>query len=292
MMKNNLTSILIPANYLDRNLSSFSNWRLKSFRKYLLLLSLIAFVSSCSGEFDGISPIEYVEQNNLDATKLEGGVYIVIDEVGDTQRAEAGEVVLVDYRGILANTGETVLEGEDFTAVFNNLLPGWQIGLKEIGVGGKCTFILPPDLAFGEQEIELIPKKSTMIFEVTLKGIFSATTVEGYIERNNLSTTVLAEGVHIVILKQGSNKKPTVNSQIRVNYKGKLTNELVFDQGNDVTFNLSGLIEGWKIGLQEIGEGGSCKLIIPSAVGYGSQSSGSIPGNSALVFDIDLISVN
>lgn len=264
----------------------------KAFRALVLLL-LIVFVPSCSSDFDGISPKEYVEQNNITATELDGGMYIQIDEPGDAQRATAEQVVLVDYRAILANTGETVLTGEDFTAVYANLLLGWQTGLKEIGVGGKCTLILPPDLAFGEQVIEGIPQKSTLVFEVTLKGIFSATTVEGYIERNSLNTNILDKGVQIAIIEPGNDKKPTANTEVRVNYKGKLTNELIFDQGENASFNLSSLIEGWGIGLQEIGEGGKCILIIPSEVGYGSAGAGNgvIPPNSPLVFEIDLIEV-
>ncbi|MFT6337835.1 MAG: FKBP-type peptidyl-prolyl cis-trans isomerase [Halioglobus sp.] len=292
-MKNYFSNNHIPFSKLNINTSSFSKRNLNRCSKYLFLFSLMVFVSSCSSDFDGISPKEYVEQNNLNATELEGGMYILIDEVGDAQRATADQVVLVDYRGILANTGETVLEGENFTGVFSTLLLGWQTGLKEIGVGGKCTLILPPDLAFGDQVIEGIPQKSTVVFEVTLKGIFSATTVEGYIERNNLSTTVLENGVQIVIIEPGNNKKPTANTEVRVNYKGKLTNELVFDQGEDVSFNLSDLIEGWGIGLQEIGEGGKCILIIPSESGYGITGAGNgvIPPNSPLVFEIDLIEV-
>ncbi len=270
-----------------------SNLRFIRSCKYLFIFSLLALITSCSNEFDGISPMEYVEQNNLDAIELEGGMYIQIEEAGDSQRATADQVVLVDYRGIVANTGETVLEGEGFTGVYNTLLLGWQTGLKEIGVGGKCTFILPPSLAFGEQILNNIPQRSTMVFEVTLKGIFSTTSVEGYIERNNLTTTVLDKGVQIVILEPGNSKKPTANSEVRVSYKGRLTNELLFDEGEDVSFNLSNLIEGWGIGLQEIGEGGKCILIIPSEVGYGETGAGNglIPPNSPLVFEIDLIEV-
>ena len=292
-MKNNYPNIHMPDKQLNRDLYKFSMLSLQKACKALILLLLIVCVSSCSSDFDGVSPKEYVEQNNITATELDGGMYIQIDEPGDAQRATADQVVLVDYRAILANTGETVLEGEDFTAVYGNLLLGWQTGLKEIGVGGKCTLILPPNLAFGDQVIEGIPQKSTLVFEVTLNGIFSATTVEGYIESNNLSTTVLDKGVQIVIIEPGNNKKPTANTEVRVNYKGKLTNELVFDQGEDVSFNLSGLIEGLKIGLQEIGEGGKCILIIPSEVGYGSTGAGNgvIPPNSPLVFEIDLIEV-
>lgn len=266
---------------------------MQSLKRCLSLAILVVFISSCSNDFDGISPKEYVEQNNLNATELEEGMYIQIDEPGDDQRAEPNQVVLLDYRGIVANTGETALEGEDFTGVLSNLLLGWQIGLKEIGVGGTCTLILPPALAFGEQDITNIPPKSTMVFELTLKGIIDETTVDGYIERNNLNTIELAEGVHIVILEEGNDIKPNANTEIKVKYTGKLTNELIFDQREEAVFNLSTLIRGWQIGLAEIGEGGKCILVIPSEAGYGSEGAGNgvIPPNAPLVFEIELLEV-
>ncbi len=257
------------------------------------LAILMVLITSCSSDFDGISPREYVEENNLSAVELVEGAYIQIEEAGDERRAMPNEVVLLDYRGILANTGETVLEGDDFFGLFGNMLPGWQIGLAEIGVGGRCTLILPPSLAFGEEDINNIPAKSTMVFELTLKDIINTTTVDGYIERNNLNTTELDRGVHIVILEEGSDKKPNTNTEVKVKYTGKLTNELIFDRQDEAVFNLSNLIEGWKIGLPEIGEGGKCILIIPSEAGYGSEGAGNgvVPPNSPLVFEIELLEV-
>jgi FKBP-type peptidyl-prolyl cis-trans isomerase len=116
--------------------------------------------------------------------------------------------------------------------------------------------------------------------------------VEEYITVNNLTTKELDKGVHIVINNGGNEKKPNINSKVKVNYEGRLTNGILFDSGSNVEFQLAGLIEGWRIGLKEIGEGGSCKLIIPPNAGYGDRAVGIIPPNSVLVFDMDLIEVN
>ena len=59
-----------------------------------------------------------------------------------------------------------------------------------------------------------------------------------------------------------------------------------------ITFPLSGVIQGWQEGIPLFKEGGSGILLIPSALGYGSQSVGSIPANSVLIFDINLIDVD
>lgn len=121
---------------------------------------------------------------------------------------------------------------------------------------------------------------------------FADLSTEEYIEVNNLTTKELDKGVHIVIDQAGNDKKPHINSKVKVDYEGRLTNGVLFDSGSNVEFLLSDLIEGWKIGLKEIGEGGSCKLIIPPSAGYGGSDRGIIPPNSVLVFDMNLIEVN
>ena len=116
-------------------------------------------------------------------------------------------------------------------------------------------------------------------------------TVDEYITENNLETEELDKGVHIVVIEPGNDTKPNLNSRVVVNYEGKLTDGTVFDSGSNIEFPLNGLIEGWRIGLQQIGEGGTCQLIIPPDAGYGSSATGIIPPNSVLVFTLDLIEV-
>jgi FKBP-type peptidyl-prolyl cis-trans isomerase FkpA len=55
---------------------------------------------------------------------------------------------------------------------------------------------------------------------------------------------------------------------------------------------LGQLIVGWQKGLPLISSGGKITLYIPPSLGYGSAAAGSIPANSILIFDIELISVS
>ena len=57
------------------------------------------------------------------------------------------------------------------------------------------------------------------------------------------------------------------------------------------SFQLKNLIIGWQKGIPLIQKGGSIRLYIPPSMGYGSKSSSSIPANSTLIFDIDLVGV-
>jgi FKBP-type peptidyl-prolyl cis-trans isomerase FkpA len=115
--------------------------------------------------------------------------------------------------------------------------------------------------------------------------------VDEYITTNNLTTTELAEGVHIIIQSQGNGSKPNINSNIEIAYVGRLTDGTIFDSSDKVDFALSGVVRGWQIGLPEIGIGGSCTLIIPASAGYGDSGKGSVQGGATMVFDIELLDI-
>ena len=75
-------------------------------------------------------------------------------------------------------------------------------------------------------------------------------------------------------------------------YTGKLTNGTIFGQSTTpLTISLSTVIAGWQIGIPLIGEGGVIKLIIPSSLAYGCVANGSIPANSVLFFEVELVDI-
>ena len=117
--------------------------------------------------------------------------------------------------------------------------------------------------------------------------------IQQYIIDNNLTATKSESGLYVVIEDPGSGAACSGFSDVTVAYTGYFTSGSVFDQSDaqGITFNLSGVIQGWHEGIPYFREGGSGKLLIPSAQGYGPNGSGSIPPNSVLIFDVDLIDV-
>jgi len=116
--------------------------------------------------------------------------------------------------------------------------------------------------------------------------------IRDYLAENNIDATKHSSGLYYFITVEGTGDHPNANSTVTVRYKGYLTDDSIFDQteGNDTaTFGLTSLIEGWKIGIPLLKKGGQGTFFLPSALGYGSQSTGSIPANSVLIFDIELV---
>jgi FKBP-type peptidyl-prolyl cis-trans isomerase FkpA len=120
------------------------------------------------------------------------------------------------------------------------------------------------------------------------------TALETYLASKNITNAVKdPRGFYYSISTPGTGATATLCSSITINYAGKLTNEIIFDQTNGTprTFTLGQLISGWIEGIPLIKEGGRILLYLPPSLGYGSQAVSSIPANSILIFDIDLIQV-
>jgi len=95
----------------------------------------------------------------------------------------------------------------------------------------------------------------------------------------------------------GSGDSPTIGDKVKVHYTGTLENGSKFDSSRDrdrpFDFPLGAgrVIKGWDEGIATMRVGGKRKLIIPPELGYGSRSVGSIPANSTLIFEVELLDI-
>ncbi len=119
------------------------------------------------------------------------------------------------------------------------------------------------------------------------------TIITQYISDHGLNATATGSGLYYIIDSQGGGASCNSNSTVVVAYSGYFTNGDVFDESliSGIEFNLQGVISGWTEGIPYFKEGGVGRLLIPSALAYGESGSGSVPGNSVLIFDVTLIDV-
>ena len=102
-------------------------------------------------------------------------------------------------------------------------------------------------------------------------------------------------GIVIQEITAGTGARPTVDDTVQVHYHGTLRDGTVFDssvdRGEPATFPLSGVIPCWTEGVQQINVGGKSRLVCPPDLAYGPQGPPGIPGNSALVFEVELLNI-
>ena len=105
-----------------------------------------------------------------------------------------------------------------------------------------------------------------------------------------------ASGLSYKIENKGEEPLVGDNSQVVVNYVGKLTDGTVFDQspeGQPATFSPAGVIPGFAEGLKMLGKGGKATLYIPGDLAYGAQGvpQAGIGPNAMLIFEVEVVDV-
>ena len=96
-------------------------------------------------------------------------------------------------------------------------------------------------------------------------------------------------GLRFQTIKTGNGPKPTDTDVVLVGYKGTLADGKEFDSNPRAAFPVQGLVPGFSEALKMMQRGGSYKLCLPPALGYGTQANERIPANSTLLFYVDLI---
>lgn len=106
----------------------------------------------------------------------------------------------------------------------------------------------------------------------------------------------LPSGLQYKEVQAGEGRIPGAEDTVVVHYRGSLIDGTVFDssyeRGKPATFQVKRVIKGWKEGLQLMKEGAKWELFMPPELGYGKQGRDKrIPPNSALIFEVELISI-
>jgi len=104
-------------------------------------------------------------------------------------------------------------------------------------------------------------------------------------------------GLECWVIEEGdaSSASPKPTDTVRVHYTGWLEDGTKFDSSVDrnqpATFRLNRVIRGWSEGLGKMKRGAKYKFRIPASLAYGSRGRPSIPPDSILIFDVELLDI-
>ncbi|WP_371193056.1 FKBP-type peptidyl-prolyl cis-trans isomerase [Glaciecola sp. SC05] len=117
--------------------------------------------------------------------------------------------------------------------------------------------------------------------------------LEANAQKANIMTT--ETGLQYTVLKEGDGNTPVAKDTVKVHYRGTLINGDEFDssysRGEASSFPVNRVIPGWTEGLQLMKEGAKYRFYIPEDLAYGNRRTGKIVPYSALIFDVELISI-
>ncbi len=129
---------------------------------------------------------KYLSDNKISTAPTQSGLIFIEKVKGKGANAEKGKKVKMNYVGklldgtIFDTNNEKVAkennmhqEGRtynafEFTVGNGEVIPGWDEALPMMKVGGKATFIIPSNLAYGEMNQGPIKPYSTLVFDVEL----------------------------------------------------------------------------------------------------------------------------
>ena len=137
----------------------------------------------------------------------------------------------------------------------------------------------------------------TAVFVVGFFFIFGGQLVSLFTNNNLNKSVPQTPQVLINDTILGTGDIAVSGSRVVVHYTGSFTDGKVFDssipKGEPFQFVLGSgqVIKGWDEGIVGMRVGGKRTLSIPPELGYGPNDYGPIPGNSTLIFDVELLKV-
>lgn len=114
--------------------------------------------------------------------------------------------------------------------------------------------------------------------------------------KNKPGIVTTPSGLQYQVIKEGTGKKPSENSQVKVHYTGTLIDGKQFDSSYErnepAVFPVNGVIKGWTEALMMMKEGSKWMLLIPPDLAYGDKGAGQLIGpNETLIFEVELLEV-
>jgi len=239
---------------------------MKLFKPTLVALSLVA-VMGCQQEAKKEEPAVVLE------TEAQKQAYSLGAQLGDSMKQN-----LTQFKEFSVELDEALI------------LKGYQDGLA-----GKATIEKEEIRALlGNLEQTLMAKKKEHEAAEALANLEAG---QKYLEENakKEGVQVTESGIQYQVISEGTGEKPAATDTVKVHYVGTLINGDEFDssvkRGQPSTFPLNRVIAGWTEGVQLMPVGSKFKFTIPAHLAYGERATPTIPGNSVLNFEIELLEI-
>ena len=292
---------------------------MKNLLYFFMCISLLGGMSSCKldeinqTESDNQKEIDgYISRSNLKLQKSPEGMYYSINTAKSTGKQAFNTDVIKFYYKM------TLLDGTKLDSTSKSLgqLKGMVWGstsnilnlpisfLKE---GESGLFILPSALAFGGNSYTDIPAFSVIKLEIEVVSIRTeAEQLQDFqtlyeITNPDLSPTGL---IFKKLVENPKGAQVAVGQSVKVNYTGRFSygilqndatsGKLIYDSSfNSGTFTfVSGtgaVIAGFDEGILKMRVGEKAALIMPSKIAYGANGNTTIPPNSPLYFEVEVV---
>jgi FKBP-type peptidyl-prolyl cis-trans isomerase FklB len=120
---------------------------------------------------------------------------------------------------------------------------------------------------------------------------------EEFLTANRAKTGIVAlpSGIQYRIIDEGEGARPTMESTVKVHYRGSKINGLEFDssfaRGVPEEFTVSSVLKGWQEVLPLMKTGSTWQIFVPPELAFGPRGNPPVGPNEALIFDLKLVEI-
>jgi FKBP-type peptidyl-prolyl cis-trans isomerase FkpA len=153
--------------------------KIKDLIKVFSLVFGVVIMSSCKtySDNDKVSFDEkikkFVKKSSVSYEKSESGLYYFIENEGQGEAIKLTDEVSFTYTGRLLNGNvfDSKFSKKPVTFKVKDLIMGWQEAMMYIKKGGKAKLIIPPQLGYGDYELNDIPKNSVLLYDIEIVSV-------------------------------------------------------------------------------------------------------------------------
>lgn len=158
-----------------------------------------------------------------------------------------------------------------------------------------------------KSDVQMKPEDAQMFLNTAMQKIQEKAAEQQFGSNKSAGELFLAEnakkagvvvtesGLQYEVITKGTGATPVDGQNVKVHYHGTLIDGTVFDSSVDrkepIVLNVNGVIPGWTEALKLMQVGAKYKLYIPYQLAYGQADQGAIKPYSALVFEVELLSI-
>ncbi len=284
--------------------------KLNLYQAFIAICLVAVVATGCKKEYESAKQMDdrniraYIQQNNLNMQQYDTtGIYYQVIAAGTGAPIRYDEKIPLIYT--VRSLDNAYSSQDTFVNRYGSFFGYFFTDkarelVKEVlkNQGGTIRIIVPSHLAYGRNGVGAVPSNASLDYTIQVLqssklNDYEDFTIQRYLQKNALAGfTKTSTGVYYKIADAGTGSSITVDSTVTVKYTGKLFNDKIFDTSESASFVLSALIPAWQQVLPLIKQGGSVRIITPSAQGYGLDgSSALIPAFSPLDFDIKVTDV-
>ena len=252
-----------------------------------------------------------------DVVTLKSGLKYKDDVLGKGKEAKMGKLVSVHFQGWYVGDSSKLFSdwskdpdmkkysiGDSriykrpikFVLGTKAFIKGIDEGIAGMKEGGTRSIIIPPNLGYGNRQYGPIPANSKLKIVIELLTVKDPIIAKEWdVDSTKLIKT--KSGLKYYILKQGTGDFIKPGDTVEVHYSGFLTDGTKFGSSveRDEPFRFivgqKRVIPGWEEAILLLKKGAKARLVIPPSLAYGNRQMSTIPPNSTLIYDIQVLDV-